>query len=155
MDKGFSLVVFQGFKIRRIWNNNEWWFVLEDIVKALTDSRDPKQYIQKMKQRDKPLSKGWVQIVHALAIGTIGGKQNMNCVNTSGGFRIIQSIPSPKAEPFKLWLAQVGYERIQEIENPELAQKRMKAIYAADQKTNKIALIARFPTNPLKFFSSN
>ncbi len=88
-----------------------------------------KQYIQKMKQRDEPLDKGWVQIVHTLSLDTPGGKQRMNCVNTEGAFRIIQSIPSPKAEPFKRWLAKVGYERIQEIENPELAQDRAKEYY--------------------------
>jgi len=124
-----KLAVFQGKQIRRKWFNEEWWFVLEDIVSALTDSKDIKQYIQKMKQRDEPLDKGWVQIVHILPIDTAGGKQNMNCVNTKGAFRIIQSIPSPRAEPFKQWLAKVGYERIQEIENPELAQERAKEYY--------------------------
>ncbi len=83
-----------------------------------------KQYIQKMKQRNEPLDKGWVQIVHTLSVDTPGRKQRMNCVNTEGAFRIIQSIPSPKDEPFKRWLAKVGYERIQEIENPELAQNK-------------------------------
>ena len=116
MDSKEALVVFEGKKIRRTWNNDEWWFVIEDIVSILTDSSDPKQYIQKMKQRDEPLDKGWVQIVHTLSVDTSGGKQKMNCVNTEGAFRIIQSIPSPKAEPFKRWLAKVGYERIQEIE---------------------------------------
>ena len=129
MDSKDALIVFEGREIRHTWNNNEWWFVLEDIVQILTDSRDPKQYIQKMKKRDEPLAKGWVQIVHTLVVDTAGGKQKMNCVNTEGAFRIIQSIPSPKAEPFKRWLAKVGYERVQEIEDPELAQKRMKDIY--------------------------
>ena len=124
-----SLVVFQGKKIRRAWHNEEWWFVIEDIVAVLTDSKDTKQYIQKMKQRDEELSKGWVQFVHILPISTAGGAQNMNCANTEGVFRIIQSIPSPKAEPFKKWLAKVGYERVKEIENPELAQERMKQLY--------------------------
>lgn len=129
MDSKNALVVFQEKKIRRTWHESQWWFVLEDIVFALTDSKDPKQYIQKMKQRDAPLSEGWVQIVLTLEIDTIGGKQRMNCVNTQGAFRIIQSIPSLRAEPFKQWLAKVGYERIQEIENPELAQERMKQLY--------------------------
>ncbi|MDW7726787.1 MAG: Bro-N domain-containing protein [Candidatus Methanoperedens sp.] len=129
MDSTDALVVFEGQKIRRTWNNNEWWFVLEDIVYILTDSSDPKQYIQKMKRRDEYLTKGWVQIVHTLVVDTTGGMQKMNCVNTEGAFRIIQSIPSKKAEPFKRWLAKVGYERVQEIEDPELAQKRMKEIY--------------------------
>ena len=129
MDEKNALVVFQGNKIRRVWNNNEWWFAVEDVAVILTDSKDAKQYIQKMKQRDEELAKGWVQIVHILAIPTTGGVQNMNCANTEGIFRIIQSVPSQKAEPFKRWLAKVGYERVQEIENPELAQKRMKEIY--------------------------
>lgn len=126
-----ELAVFEGKQVRKTWHNEEWWFAVEDIVFALTDSKDPKQYISKMRQRDEILSKGWVQIVHTLAIDTKGGKQAVNCVNTEGAFRIIQSIPSIKAEPFKLWLAKVGYERVQEIENPELAQKRMKEIYKA------------------------
>jgi DNA-damage-inducible protein D len=125
-----ALVAFQGKKIRRTWHNDEWWFVVEDIVQALTDSADPKQYISKMRQRDEQLSQGWVQIVHTLPIPTVGGKQSMNCVNTEGAFRIIQSIPSPKAEPFKLWLAKVGYERVQEIQDPELAHKRMVELYS-------------------------
>ena len=98
---------------------------------ALTDSADPKQYIQRLKQRDPELGKGWVQIVHTLSVDTPGGAQKMLCANTEGLFRIIQSIPSPKAEPFKRWLARVGYERIQEIEDPELATKRTRALYKA------------------------
>lgn len=124
-----ELAIFQGKKVRKTWYNNEWWFVVEDIVFVLTDSQDPKQYINKMRQRDEQLSQGWVQIVHTLPVETVGGKQKMNCVNTEGAFRIVQSIPSPQAEPFKLWLAKVGYERVQEIENPELAQKRMRNLY--------------------------
>jgi DNA-damage-inducible protein D len=81
-----------------------------------------------MKQRDPELGKGWVQIVHTLSVETIGGAQNMLCANTEGIFRIIQSIPSPKAEPFKRWLAKVGYERVQEIEDPELGSKRTRAL---------------------------
>ena len=125
------LVVFKDRQVRRALYKNEWWFVVEDVVLALIDSRDPKQYIQRMKQRDPELAKGWVQIVHTLSITTSGGAQNMLCANTEGLFRIIQSIPSPKAEPFKRWLAKVGYERVQEIEDPELATKRTKAIYRA------------------------
>jgi hypothetical protein len=131
MDENTALVTFQGKNIRRVWHNQEWWFVIEDVVAILTDSNDPKQYLQKMKQRDEILAQGWVQIVHTLLVDTSGGKQNINCANTEGVFRIIQSIPSPKAEPFKLWLAKVGYDRVKEIENPELAQKRMKEIYKA------------------------
>jgi hypothetical protein len=84
-----------------------------------------------MKRRDPELAKGWVQIVHTLSIDTTGGPQRMLCANTEGIFRIIQSIPSPKAEPFKRWLAKVGYERVQEIEDPELASKRTRELYKA------------------------
>jgi len=131
MDKNNAIVLFQGNKIRKTWYNDEWWIVIEDIVTVLTDSSDPKQYIQKMKQRDEELAKGWVQIVHTLSVNTLGGSQKMNCTNTEGAFRLVQSIPSSKAEPFKLWLAKVGNERIKEIEDPELAQKRMKELYKA------------------------
>ncbi len=125
------LCVFQGKKIRGTWHNNEWWFAIADIVQALTDSTNPRQYIKNMRNRDEELSKGRGQIATSLAIETSGGKQKINCANTKGIFRIIQSIPSKRAEPFKLWLAKVGHERVQEIEDPELAQKRMKALYKA------------------------
>jgi len=123
------LAIFKGKKIRRTIWNNEWWFVVEDIVFALTGSNDPKQYVQRMKYRDPELAKGYVQFVHTLSVDTIGGTQQMNCANTEGIFRIIQSIPSPKAEPFKRWLARVGYERVQEIEDPELGTKRTRMLY--------------------------
>jgi len=125
------IALFQRKEIRRTIHGNEWWFVVEDVVLVLTDSSDPKQYIQRMKQRDPELGKGWVQFVHTLSVDTTGGQQKMLCANTEGLFRIIQSIPSPKAEPFKRWLARVGYERIQEIEDPELATKRTRALYKA------------------------
>lgn len=129
MSKETAIVVFKEQTIRRAWHNNEWWFAVADVVTVLTDSVNSADYIKKMRSRDKELAKGWGQIVTPLSIETAGGKQRLNCANTEGIFRIIQSIPSPKAEPFKLWLAQVGYERIQEIENPELAQERMKQLY--------------------------
>jgi len=124
-----KIALFQGKQIRKVFFKNEWWFVVEDVILVLIDSNDPKQYIQRMKLRDLELAKGWVQIVHTLKVPTPGGEQKMNCATTKGIFRIIQSISSPKAEPFKQWLARVGYERVQEIENPELAQERMKQIY--------------------------
>lgn len=123
------IAVFKGRKIRSTLYQEEWWFVVEDVVLALIDSNDPKQYIQRMKIRDTELSKGWVQIVHTLPIETLGGMQKMVCANTEGVFRVIQSIPSPKAEPFKRWLARVGYERVKEIEDPELATKRTRMLY--------------------------
>jgi DNA-damage-inducible protein D len=124
-----KIEVFKGKQVRKTIHNNEWWFSVEDVVIALTDSNDPKQYINKMRKRDPQLAEGWVQFVHTLLLDTQGGPQKANCANTEGIFRIIQSIPSPKAEPFKRWLARVGYERVQEIENPQLAQERMKQLY--------------------------
>ena len=123
------IALFKGKQIRKILHDNEWWFVVEGVVFALTDSVNVKDYINKMRARDEELSKGYGQIVHTLEAPTEGGKQKMNCANTEGIFRIIQSIPSPKAEPFKRWLAKVGYERIQEIEDPELATKRTRMLY--------------------------
>ena len=99
------------------------------VVKVLTDSVQPEGYIKDMRRRDPELSKGWGQIATPLLIQTKGGMQKMNCVNTERIFRLIQSIPSKKAEPFKRWLAKVGYDRIKEIENPELAQERAKEYY--------------------------
>ena len=125
------MIVFKGKNMRRTIHNNEWWFVLSDVVAALTDSVDPNGYIKDMRRRDEELAKGWGQIATPLVIQTEGGPQKLNCANTEGIFRIIQSIPSPKAEPFKRWLARVGYERVQEIEDPELGMKRTKALYAA------------------------
>ena len=124
-----SLVVFQDTKIRRIWFNEEWWFVATDIITALTDSKDPTGYLKDMRRRDEGFAQGWGQIATPLPIQTQGGIQNLNCVSTKGALRLVQSVPSKKAEPFKQWLAQTGYERIQEIENPELAQKRMKELF--------------------------
>ena len=125
------LVVFQEKAIRRTWHNEEWWFAVADVVVVLTDSVNPGDYIKKIRLRDKELSQGWGQIVTPLRIETEGGAQQVNCANTEGLFRIIQSIPSPKAEPFKRWLAQVGYERVKEIENPELASTRARELYQA------------------------
>ena len=100
-----------------------------DVISVLTDSVQPDGYIKDMRRRDPELSKGWGQIATPLSIDTAGGPQKVLCANTEGIFRIIQSVPSPKAEPFKRWLAKVGYERIQEIENPELATKRTRTLY--------------------------
>jgi len=124
-----KIALFKGEKIRKTIHKNEWWFVITDVIDALTDSTNPKQYLKNMLNRDEELAKGWVQIEHPLLIDTAGGKQTIKCANTEGLFRIIQSIPSPKAEPFKRWLAKVGYERVQEIENPELATKRTRTLY--------------------------
>lgn len=125
------IALFQRQEVRRVIHNNEWWFVITDVVAALTDSVNPTDYFNKVRQRDPELTKGYGQFVHPLPVPTAGGVQKLNCANTEGIFRLIQSIPSPKAEPFKRWLARVGYERVQEIEDPELATKRTRAIYQA------------------------
>lgn len=126
-----KLVVFKSKDIRRTLHNNEWWFAVADVVEVLTDSVNAGDYIKKIRRRDNDLSKGWGQIVTPLWIETSGGKQKVSCATTEGIFRIIQSIHSSKAEPFKRWLAKVGSERMQEILDPELATKRTKAIYRA------------------------
>ena len=128
MEENKALVVFQDKKIRRIWYAEEWHFSVVDVVAALTDSPSPRQYWGVLKGRESQLLTFCLQ----LKLHSSDGKQYLtDCANTKNIFRIIQSIPSPKAEPFKQWLAQVGYDRVQEIENPELAQKRMKEIYKA------------------------
>lgn len=128
------VALFQKREIRRTIHNNEWWFVITDIIAALTDSTDPSGYWKKMRKRDPDLGKalqGGGQFVPLLALefATAGGPQKIQCWNTEGIFRLIQSIPSPKAEPFKRWLARVGKERLDEIENPELAMGRMQELY--------------------------
>ena len=95
-----KIAIFKGLEIRKTLHNDEWWFVVSDIIQILIDSKNIKDYIKKMKKRDEELSKGWGQIVTPLSISTSGGIQKLNCANTEGIFRIIQSIPSPKAEPF-------------------------------------------------------
>ena len=126
-----KLVVFQSKKIRRIWHEDEWYYSVVNIVAALTDSINPRDYWYKMKIRVQEES-GFEPstVCRQLKIEASDGKMRItDCSNTEGALRIIQSVPSPKAEPFKRWLAKVGYERIEEIENPELAQQRMKEIY--------------------------
>jgi len=126
MDKNKALVVFQDKRIRRIWHQNQWFFSVVDVVQALTDSPSPRQYWGVLKGRESQL----LTICLQLKLPAEDGKLRFtDCVNTKNAFRIIQSIPSKKAEPFKLWLAQVGCERVEEIQNPELAQERMKVLY--------------------------
>ena len=122
--------IFQEKTIRRAWHNEEWWFAIVDVMAVLTDSKDVKQYIKKMRSRDPMLDANWGTTCTPLHLLAPDGKlRATNCANTEGLFRIIQSIPSPQAEPFKRWLAQVGYERVKEIENPELAMGRMQDLY--------------------------
>lgn len=128
-----KLVVFKNKEIRRILHNDEWHFAVVDVVAALTDSDKPRDYWYRMKKRELE-SAGFKlsTLCRQLKLeSTDGKKYQTEMANTEGLFRIIQSIPSPKAEPFKRWLAKVGYERVQEIEDPELATKRTKALYRA------------------------
>lgn len=124
-------VLFRGTGVRKTLNENEWWFVVDDVVLALTDSKDPKQYLQSLKQRDPELGKGWGRIATPLWLETEGGKQKLDCANTEGVFRIIQSVATSKAEAIRRWLAKVGFESVQEIEDPELAMKQTRGIYKA------------------------
>lgn len=131
IDTTTKIAIFRRKEIRKIIHNNEWWFVIVDVIAILTDSVQPDGYLKDMRRRDPELNKGWGQIATPLYVSTAGGKQKLNCANAEGILRIVQSIPSQKAEPFKRWLARVGYERIQEIENPELATKRTRFLYKA------------------------
>ena len=126
-----NIKLFQSKEIRSIWNeeDEQWYFVVSDVVQVLTDTPNPADYLKKMRKRDEQLSQGWGQIVTPLFVSTTGGKQKLNCANAKGLLRVIQSIPSPKAEPFKLWLAQVGADRLEEIEDPELATQRTRELY--------------------------
>lgn len=129
-----TIKLFQSAKIRSVWNEEEqqWYFSVVDIVGALTDSSDNRKYWNKLKQRLKEEGSETVTFCHQLKMPASDGKmRKTDAANTKGILRIIQSIPSPKAEPFKQWLAQVGSERIEEIENPELAQTRMRELYRA------------------------
>jgi hypothetical protein len=129
-----NIKLFESKKIRSTWNEEEqkWYFSVADVVEALTDSTDIKQYIKKMRQRDEQLNSNWGTICTPLEmIASDGKNRKIQSANVEGLLRIIQSIPSPKAEPFKRWLAKVGYERLEEIENPELASKRVREIYKA------------------------
>ncbi len=131
MEQNKALVVFQGKEIRRTWFNDEWYFSVVDAVGVLTESVDAKDYWYRLKKRE--FESSGIELstfCRQLKLPSADGKNyETDCANTKALFRIVQSIPSKKAEPFKLWLAQVGYERVQEIENPELAQERVKEYY--------------------------
>ncbi len=132
-----KIVVFQEKNVRRVWHEDKWWFVVNDIVEVLTDTPNAADYLKKVRKRDEELAKGWGQIVTPLSVPTEGGMQRMSCANMKGLFRLIMSIPSPKAEPFKIWLAQVGEERIEEIENPEIGIERIRETYKAKGYSNE------------------
>ncbi|MBF0619897.1 MAG: Bro-N domain-containing protein [Candidatus Omnitrophica bacterium] len=125
-----KIAVFKGKDVRRILVNDVWWFSVVDICGALTDSLAPGAYWRKLKQRLTEEAQQPVTFCHGLKLPAPDGKlRETDCASTEGVFRLIQSIPSPKAEPFKRWLARVGKERLDEIENPELGMQRTAAIY--------------------------
>jgi len=129
-----NIKLFEKKQIRSVWHDAEqkWYFSVADVVEVLTETVDAKDYIKKMRKRDPALNANWGTICPPLEMTAADGKRRkVLCANAEGLLRIIQSIPSPKAEPFKRWLARVGYERLEEIENPELAAQRMREIYRA------------------------
>lgn len=123
MTKREALQLFEERKVRTVWDTNteEWYFVVVDVIGAITDSVNPTDYIKKLKKRDTVLAEGWGQIVTPLSVITRGGRQRLNCADMRGILRIIQSIPSPKAEPFKQWMAEVAAHRIDQMQDPELS----------------------------------
>jgi len=124
--------IFQKSEIRRTLHNSEWWFSVKDVVEALAETPDGTRYLADIRREDEGLNSTYSEITRTLPFETkTRGKQEMTFVSIEGIFRIMQSIPSKKAEPFKKWLAKVGFERVQELENPELAIKRAIAIYHA------------------------
>ena len=133
MKEQTGLIVFQNNKIRRIWHENEWFFSIVDVITTLTDSTDSNDYWYRLKKRELESSDFELStICRKLKLPSADAKMYLtDCANTKNMFRIIQSIPSKKAEPFKQWLAQVGFDRVEEIQNPELAQARMRELYKA------------------------
>ena len=129
MDEQDKIIVFQEKQIRRVWHNNEWYFSVIDVIEVLTETSNPTDYLKKMRKRDEELKSFIGTNCPQVAVEGTGGKRKTLVANTQSLFRIIQSIPSRNAEPLKLWLAKVGYERVQEIENPELAAERARQYY--------------------------
>ena len=133
MEETTKIAIFKGKEVRKTIYKNEWWFSVVDIVAVLTDSNIPRRYWSDLKIKLK--KEGFIEVyekIVQLKLEAPDGKlRETDCANTETIFRIIQTIPSPKAEPFKRWLARVGYERVQEIEDPELATKRTRALYKA------------------------
>jgi prophage antirepressor-like protein len=136
--KAITPAVFEQKDVRRVWHDEQWHFAVADVVAVLSESKDVKQYIKKMRARDKELSVNWGTICTPLDVVARDGKKRIeNMSNLQGIFRIIQSIPSPKAEPFKQWLAKVGQERIDEMVNPELALNRSREYWQKHGRSEK------------------
>jgi DNA-damage-inducible protein D len=127
-----NIKIFESKQIRSVYNeaDQKWYFSVQDVVQALTDTVDAKDYIKKMKKRESELNTNWGTICPLVEmVAADGKKRKVQAADTKGILRVIQSIPSSKAEPFKLWMAQVGYERLEEIENPEIATQRTRELY--------------------------
>ena len=127
-----NIKLFESKQIRSVWNDadQKWYFSIADVIEVLTDSANVKDYIKKMRKRDPELNANWgTNCPPLVLIAPDGKRRKTQCANAENVLRIIQSIPSPKAEPFKQWLARVGYERLEEIENPELSMEWMQALY--------------------------
>ena len=132
MEEQNSLIPFGDKQIRKVWHHDEWWFSVVDVIEVLTESPKPKRYWADLKRRsEKESGQGYAFCVPLKLTASDGRKRLTDCSNTEGVLRIVMSVPSPKAEPLKLWLAQVGKERIEETENPELSFERARAIYKA------------------------
>jgi len=131
MDNNTKVAIFKGKEIRKTLHKNEWWFSVIDVIEALTGNERPRKYWSDLKK--KLISEGYVEVSEKIGqlkmIAPDGKMRETDCADTETMFRIVQSIPSPKVEPLKRWLARVGYERIQEIEDPELATKRTRILY--------------------------
>lgn len=154
-DKGKSMAgvveglpALEGAVVRRTWHHDQWWFVVVDVVAALTESSNPSGYLRDLRQRDETLAASWESLVRQLRVDTSGGPQMLNCSTLEGVLRIVQSIPSPKAEPFKLWLAKVGNERIEEAGTTDFgalseAQRRLLLREQMSEHNKDLAAAAR------------
>jgi hypothetical protein len=118
MEQNQAIVLFQEKQIRRVWHNDEWYFVIVDVVQVLADTKNPTDYLKKLRKRDFELNKAWVQIAVSLLVDTNGGKQRINCANTEGVLMIIMSVPSSKAHSLKLWIAQASKEKLDNFNKP-------------------------------------
>lgn len=152
-DASAALEAFESRAVRRTWHEGHWWFAVVDVIAALTDSPNPEGYLKDLRRRDPELAKGWGQIATPLRMTTPGGTQALNCATVEGVLRVIQSIPSPRAEPFKRWLAQVGYERIQELDTrsalealreAQITHHRLKRGRFVDSELAEVSVVRSF-----------
>lgn len=126
-----KIETFKKKDVRKVFHKGEWWFSVKDVLEVLTDTTDGNRYSRDLRDRDSGLKERWAEITRTFEHGSNGGKQQTQFINIEGIFRLMQSVPSGKAEDFKKWLAKVGFERIQEIQNPEIAIKRAVTLYRA------------------------